>query len=141
MLLLILILHKLAVVDQRFKDQLNGFNIAFDSTASIKLVDYVANHLTYETKAASEQLAVLSEIYYDKGWNAYVDGKPVPHFRVNYVLRAMRIPAGNHKVEFRFEPTVYITGERIALAGSIILLLLFAGISFRELKVSGKENS
>ena len=128
-----------AIVDQRFKEQLNGLNIVYDSTATIKLVEYKANDLVYESNAASEQLAVLSEIYYDKGWNAYLDGKLVPHMRVNYVLRAMRVPAGKHKIEFKFEPGVYRNGERIALAGSVILLLLFAGVSFKELTSGNKE--
>jgi len=126
-----------AIIDERFKEQVNGLNINFDSTASIKLVDYRANNLVYETKTSSDQLAVLSEIYYDKGWNAYLDGQLVPHMRVNYVLRAIKVPAGTHKIEFKFEPAVYRNGERIALAGSIILILLFAGIGFRELKGTG----
>ncbi len=129
-----------AIVDQRFKDQLEGFKITPDSTASIKLVDYLPNHLTYQSQSTTDQLAVLSEIYYDKGWNAFVDGKSVPYFRANYVLRAMKVPAGNHKIEFKFEPSVYINGERIALAGSVILLLLFVIIAVRELKSpSAKE--
>lgn len=123
-----------AIVDQRFGDLLQGFNPVFDSTAVIRHTDYKPNHLTYETETASEQLAVFSEIYYDKGWKAFIDGQPVPHFRVNYVLRAMRIPAGKHKLEFKFEPAVYYTGEKIALAGSVLLLLLSSGIGFRELK-------
>jgi len=123
-----------AIVDQRFKDQLEGLNINFDSTAAIKLTAYKANQLTYQSEAASEQLAVLSEIYYDKGWNAYLDGKLVPHLRVNYVLRAIRVPAGKHTIEFKFEPAVYRNGERIALTGSILLILLFSGVVFREIK-------
>ncbi|MFM7078589.1 MAG: YfhO family protein, partial [Bacteroidota bacterium] len=123
---------KMAIVDKRFSKELDGLKIAFDSTATIKLVDYRANRLQYDTRAQTEQLAVFSEIYYDKGWNAFIDGKPAPHFRVNYVLRAMRIPAGDHKIEFRFEPSTYYTGEKIALAGSLILLLAFAGIMVRE---------
>ena len=85
---------------------------------------------------------MFSEIYYDKGWNAYVDGKPMPHFRANYVLRAMRIPSGKHTVEFKFEPSTYYTGEKISLAGSVLLLLLFAGGVFMELRKhpSGKKN-
>lgn len=123
-----------AIVDKRFGDQLQGFTPVYDSAAVVRHTDYKPNHLTYETETASEQLAVFSEIYYDKGWKAFIDGQPAPHFRVNYVLRAMRIPAGKHKVEFKFEPAVYYTGEKIALAGSIILLLLVAGISIKELK-------
>ena len=125
-----------AIVDQRFSKNIEGLKIAFDSTATIKLVDYRANRLTYEASAQSEQLAVLSEIYYDKGWKAFIDGKEVPHIRVNYVLRALRVPAGNHKIEFRFEPEVYFTGEKIALAGSLLLILAFVGVSVREFRQS-----
>ena len=99
--------------------------------------DYKPNHLTYKSEAATEQLAVFSEIYYEKGWNAFIDGKPAPHFRTNYVLRAMRIPAGKHIIEFKFEPKVYYTGEKISLAGSVLLLLLFAAGVFVEVKKSG----
>jgi uncharacterized membrane protein YfhO len=125
---------KTAIVDKRFNKELEGLKINFDSTASIKLVDYRANRLQYDTRSKSEQLAVFSEIYYDKGWKAFIDGKPAPHFRVNYVLRAMRIPSGEHKIEFRFEPVTYYTGEKIALAGSLILILAFAGIMTREIR-------
>jgi hypothetical protein len=123
-----------AIIDKRFEGKLEGLQMQYDSTATIKLVDYRANRLQYQTSALSEQLAVFSEIYYDKGWKAYVDGKEVPHIRVNYVLRAMRIPAGQHKVEFKFEPEVYYTGEKIALAGSLLLILAFVGISVREFR-------
>jgi uncharacterized membrane protein YfhO len=73
---------------------------------------------------------VFSEIYYQPGWNAYLDGKPVDHFRCNYVLRGMKAPAGNHKVEFRFEPTHYYTTDNIAMVGSIVLVLLIGGLLF-----------
>ncbi len=123
-----------AIVDQRFKNQLDGLTINFDSSATIILTDYKANHLTYQSSTNSDQLGVFSEIYYDKGWNAYLDGKEIPHFRVNYVLRAMKVPSGKHKIEFKFEPAVYRNGERIALAGSVLLILLFAGVAFKEIK-------
>jgi len=123
-------------IDQRFKDYMNGFNPNFDSAGTIKLLSYLPNDLQYESTCSAEQFAVFSEIYYDKGWNAYVDGKQLPYIRVNYVLRGMRIPAGNHKIEFKFEPTVYITGEKISLASSAILILLFAGVLFLEIKKS-----
>ncbi len=131
-----------AVIDKRFEKELQGFSPVFDSLATIKLTQYKANHLTYETQAATEQLAVFSEIYYDKGWNAYTDGKPAPHLRVNYVLRAMRVPAGKHTIEFKFEPRVYETGEKISLAGSFLLIGLFLFAAFREFKKpAGTNNS
>lgn len=120
-----------AVVDERFKSELDGFAKNADYSASIKLTDYKPNHLMYESKAKSEQLAVFSEIYYEDGWNAYVDGVVKPHFRVDYILRAMRVPAGNHKVEFKFEPQKYHTRQTITLVFS---LLLFGFLVFSILK-------
>lgn len=108
------------VVDERYKAQLEGFTPKADNSATIKLTDYRTNHLTYESNAASEQLAVFSEIYY-KDWNAYIDGELKPHFTGDWVLRAMRIPAGKHTVEFKFEPVKYYTGEKIALASCLLL--------------------
>jgi membrane protein YfhO len=123
-------------IDDRFKDYMNGFKLNYDASATIKLQSYLPNDLKYESNSGSEQFAVFSEIFYDKGWNAYVDGKEMPHIRVNYVLRGMRIPAGNHKIEFKFEPKVYATGEKIALVSSALLILVFAGIVFLEIKKS-----
>ena len=116
-----------AVYDKRFASQFEGRMISKDTTATISLTDYKPNHLTYKSQTVSDQLAVFSEIYYDKGWNAYIDGKPAPYFRANYVLRAMIVPAGSHTIEFKFEPKVYATGEKIAYASSILLVLLALG--------------
>ncbi len=81
-----------AVIDDRFSKYIDGFTPSFDSTALIKLIKYAPNNLQYQVNTNKDQLAVFSEIYYDKGWNAYVDGTLTPHFRVNYVLRGMVIP-------------------------------------------------
>jgi hypothetical protein len=125
---------KTAVVDKRFSEMLSGFAFAPDSTASIKLNSYEPNRLTYISEARTEQLAVFSEIYYDKGWKAFIDGKPADHFRANYVLRAMRIPAGKHEIEYRFEPKVFFIGEKISFASSLLLILLLLGFSGNELR-------
>ena len=119
--------EKLAVIDKRFAEQLSGFQPTSDSTATIYFLEYKPNYLKYETEASKEQLAVFSEIYFANGWNAYIDGELQPHWRANYVLRSMRIPAGNHEVEFKFEPEVYATGEKMSLAGSILLVLFVIG--------------
>jgi hypothetical protein len=94
----------LAVVDNRFADQLAGLTVSADSTAAIALESYAPNHLVYGYTASKPGLAVFSEIYFANGWNAYVDGELQPHFRANYVLRAMKLPEGQHSVEFKFEP-------------------------------------
>jgi len=123
-----------AIVDKRYESYLAGFNPQPDSAGKITFVSYEPNYLVYDFTAANEQFVIFSEIFYDKGWNAYVDGAKMPHIRVNYVLRGMRVPAGRHKIEFRFEPDSYITGEKIALASSGLLLLAFMGILVMEVK-------
>ncbi|MCB0395313.1 MAG: hypothetical protein KDD36_01590 [Flavobacteriales bacterium] len=129
----------LAIVDQRFKDQLSGFAPGKDPGATISLTSYKPNELIYASHSTKEQLAVFSEIYYAEGWNAYVDGQLSPHFRANYVLRSMRVPAGDHTVAFRFEPRVYPVGESISLACSGLLLLLCVGYGWKTLGHSRKE--
>ncbi len=93
-----------------------------DSLASIRLDKYLPNHLTYKTNSDTNQFAVFSEIFYKNGWNSYVDGVKTPHYQVNYVLRGMNVPKGNHTIEFKFEPKVITTGTTISL---IFYLLLF----------------
>jgi hypothetical protein len=105
-----------------------------DSLASINLVDYKPNYLKYQSNNSNDGFAVFSENYYAQGWNAYIDGKIVPHIRVNYILRGLQIPAGDHTIEFKFEPGVIKTGSTIAMASSIVLLLLLFGGLFIEIK-------
>ena len=95
-----------------------------DSLATIKLSNYKPNYLVYISKNTNNSLAVFSEMYYKNGWNAYIDGKIAPYLRANYVLRAVEIPAGNHKIEFKFEPQVVKTGSIIALISFIIMIIL-----------------
>lgn len=131
-----------AVVDKRFADQLTGLNIQSDSSNSIKLLTYAPNKLVYESNASSDQLAVFSEIYYEKGWKATIDGQPAPHFRCDYILRGMKVPAGKHTIEFKFEPEVVAKGESISLMASIILyggIVIIGGLGF--VKSKKKEDS
>ncbi len=121
-----------AVVDRRFSDQIEGKKFVKDKNGSITLTEYQPNYLKYSTKASTEQLAVFSEIYYDKGWNAYIDGKEAPHFRADYVLRGMVLPGGEHTVEFKFHPQSYYTGNKISLASSILLILAVIGFGLTE---------
>ena len=125
---------KTAFVDKRFKEHLAGKSFEKDTSASITLTSYDPNHLVYKSNTSKEQLAVFSEIYYPHGWHAYIDGKPADHFRVNYVLRAMVVPEGEHKIEFKFEPDLYYTGENIALASSILLIILVLGGLYLEVR-------
>lgn len=105
-----------------------------DSLASIKLTEAKPNYLKYQSSNPNEGFAVFSEIYYKDGWNAYIDGDLKPHNRVDYVLRGMSVPKGQHTIEFKFEPEVVKTGSSIALGSSILLGLLILGGLFFEFK-------
>ncbi|RZK81200.1 MAG: hypothetical protein EOO92_05445 [Pedobacter sp.] len=110
-----------AVVHESFKDLIgNPSNI--DSTATIKLQSYHPDHLSYTYKSNTEAIAVFAEIWYEKGWNAYLDGNKIPYFRANYVLRAAKLPAGSHQFEFKFEPASYLVGDKISLFASVLLV-------------------
>ena len=122
------------IIDKRYSDKLTGMSPSSDTSATIVLTKYKPNDLTYSSKSSTERIAVFSEIFYDKGWNAYVDGKKSDYFRADYVLRAMRIPSGTHTVEWKFEPEVYTTGERISFAGSLALLLVMGMVVYTEVK-------
>jgi len=128
-----------ALVDKRFESLLQDINPGKDSLASVQMVNYAPNHLEYQFKGDNDQLVVFSEIYYPKGWNAYLDGEKTDYFRTNYVLRGMIVPGGEHKIEFKFEPDSYTTGNNISLASSLILLLALSGIVFFEVKKSKRK--
>ena len=125
--------NEMVIIDQRFASFVEDSNYNIDGS-SIDLDIYKPNYLKYTAKTQFPALAVFSEIYYKDGWNVYVDGEKSDYFRANYVLRAMQVPAGNHTIEFKFEPKVYKIGEGISLASSIILILLLVFVSFKELK-------
>lgn len=111
-----------AITTDKFKQELK-LKDNYTGEGSIQLKSYEPNKLVYESNCKSEEFAVFSEIYYPKGWNAYVDGKPQAHLEVNYVLRGMVLEPGKHSIEFKFEPKTYQTGNTIALIGSVLLLI------------------
>ena len=125
---------KEAIIDERFRNVVGNFQIPNDSLSTIELTEYKPDQLTYRSETTGDHLAVFSDIYYDKGWNAYVDGELHPHFRVNYVLRGMIIPQGNHEIKFKFEPKSYVAGRRISLISSSLLILLTLSVLWIELK-------
>jgi hypothetical protein len=116
------------VVDKKFAAQLPKNSFLPDSTASIELLEYQPAYLKYTSKAHSEQLAVFSEVYYKNGWKAFIDGKPVEHFRGDWILRAMNVPAGEHVIEFRFEPDTHYLLANIGSIASLIMIFGFVGI-------------
>jgi hypothetical protein len=123
------------VVNQKeFGTQLKNTIFVKDSLATIKMISYKPNHLKYSSSNPNLGLAVFSEMYYADGWNAFIDGKKVSHFRADYALRAMEIPSGKHTIEFKFEPQVVKTGSTIALISSILMLFLLIGGVYMERK-------
>ncbi len=122
-----------AVIDERFKDLLSGFipgKFPEDSLSStIQLTSYSPNQLIYKYKTERERIAVFSEIYYPAGWSAKIDGQPVEIFRVNYILRALRVPAGEHEIEFNYMPESIEKGATYSsIASGILIILLVLGI-------------
>jgi len=96
-----------------------------NETNEIKLISRKANQLIYSSKTDSNQFAVFSEAFYNNGWQAYVDNKPVSHFKVNYLLRGMEMPKGTHEIKFEFKPAVINTGFYLSLLSYLIFISLF----------------
>lgn len=123
---------KEAVMNKKFADKLGSLEQITDTLTkgSIALTSYAPDHLKYSSATDKARLAVFSEIYYPKGWTATIDGKAADILQVNYVLRGLVIPAGDHKVEFVFDPESFQKGKNVALIGSILVLLALAGGAF-----------
>ncbi len=123
---------KTAIIHNEFKNIISGSEYNSNGN-TISLIDYKPNHLTYTANCQSKGLAVFSEIYYKDGWNAYIDGNEVEYARANYILRALEIPKGQHKVEFKFEPTTFNIGNIInVLAFCVMLALLGAAVFLKK---------
>jgi hypothetical protein len=116
-----------AIVRNTFASQIQGLQPGRDSGAEVKLAKYGLNEISYTSHNSREGLAVFSDIYYPLGWKAYVDGKETPIIRANYVLRALRLPAGDHKIDFKFHPQKFYTGNTIAGISSFLLYALIIG--------------
>lgn len=115
-------------------EMLTSKTFIVDSTAAIQLTEYSPNHLKYQSNNPNDGFAVFSEMYYENGWISSIDGKEVPHYKVDFALRGMEVPKGKHIIEFKFEPQVIKTGSTIALTSSILLGLLILGGLFYEFK-------
>jgi len=116
-----------AVVNTKNYPSLTKHRYEVDSLAQIELLDHRPDRIRYRSSNAEDGFAVFSEMYYPHGWKAFIDGEPREHYRVDYALRGMRVPAGEHQIEFRFEPEVVKSGSRIALASNILLALILLG--------------
>lgn len=130
--------RKTAVIRTTFKDKLGGATtFQKDSAAQIKLAQYGLNDISFTSSNSKEGLGVFSDIYYEKGWKAYVDGNETPIVKANYVLRAIKIPAGNHKIEFIFHPDSFYNGDKLAIVSCILLLGIAVGAIVQGVR---KEN-
>jgi uncharacterized membrane protein YfhO len=100
-----------------------------DTTGTIALTSYKPDDMTYQSNANGVRLAVFPEVYYNDhlGWDAYIDNQKVEHIRVNWLLRGLKVPAGKHTIEFKFEPQTFANGEKITMATSIGLLIFVIG--------------
>ena len=123
-----------AIIDVRFEELVGDFQPQIDTSANLELMEYKPNQLTYNYQSSLDQLVVFSDIYYDKGWKAYIDDELFPHFRVNYILRGMIIPAGTHQILFTFEPYSYDISRKIAFASSSFFVLLILGMLGLEIR-------
>jgi len=121
-------LRQVAVVNREFEELVSDRLRHDEVSGTVELTEYRPNHMTYDVKLDQAALVVFSEVYYEGGWNAYIDGEPVPHLRANYILRALPVEAGEHTVEFDFVFEPFEKGEKISLAGSLLLILLFLGL-------------
>jgi hypothetical protein len=106
----------------------------YNNQGSIKLTDYKPNELTYAADVSGEALAVFSEIYYEDGWKVTIDGDPASYLRVNYFLRGVKLPAGEHTVVFTFKPQTYYAGSQVMLVSSILVLVILIGGLAYELR-------
>lgn len=112
------ITKKTAIINVEDKKYFNDKKIMQDSTANIQLTKYQANEIELKTQSKTPQLAVISEIYYPKGWKMLMDEKEVPYIKADYLLRAVYVPAGNHQIRMIFEPEVIQRGK------------LYSGVAF-----------
>jgi hypothetical protein len=111
-----------AVVDEASKSKISFTPVA-DSTGSIRLIKNDNDIITYQSSSKTNQFAVFSEIFYDRGWKAYIDNKEAPIIQTNYVLRGLAIPAGTHNIRFEFKPASYYQSSKFAIAGSVLIWL------------------
>ena len=118
-------------VVEKIHADLISTNTVIDSSASVKLLSYHPEKLEYEYNSSTESNVAFSEVYYDKGWNAYIDGEPVDHYRLNYILRGLKVPAGKHQIVFEFKPATYALGKTLSTSfGSIIYILIALSLFF-----------
>jgi len=128
-----------AVLDAKFSTFVKDFIPAKDTSASITFLSYTPNALEYKSNATKDGIVVFSEIYYPYGWKVFIDDKPVEHFRVNYTLRALNVPAGVHHIRFEFDPDTIKKAEPIAFICIFILYgTILGGIGYGIIRYGRK---
>lgn len=133
--------HEVAIIRDNFKSQLSDAGIGKDSGATVKLTKYGLNEISFESSNSKDGVAVFSDMYYPYGWKAYVDGKETPIAKADYVLRALRVPAGKHKIEFKFHPNSFYTGNTISLVSSLLLIVACGGALFQLFRTKKEGNN
>lgn len=127
-----------AIVGEEVADEVSS--LQYSGKGSIELVSYLPNELKYQVSADENQFLVISEIYYPDGWKAYLDGEEIEIHRVNYLLRGLEIPSGNHELVMKFEVPMFHTTNTIALTGSLILFLLITGAFVKDFILNRRNN-
>lgn len=121
-------LHSEAVIDKSFVDEISSLTPGLPAEREIVLTQYTPKELFYSYSSSTPGSVVFSEIYYPYGWKVYIDDKPTSHYRVNYMLRAMDVPAGNHTIHFIFDPDSVRKGDCLAIFFIILMYAISLGI-------------
>jgi len=127
-----------AIVEQDEKNKISSAPV-FDSSAKIQLIKNDNDIITYSSSSNNNEFAVFSEIYYNRGWEAYIDNKEVPIIRTDYVLRGLSIPAGNHNIRFEFKPASFYSSKTIETIASAIIWLLIIAALFVAIRKNNKQ--
>ena len=131
----ILALETLDFRNKAISKDLEPKNYILDNSSSVELLEKSSNYLKYKINNNNDGFVVFSEIFYPYGWVSTIDGMETPHHRVNYILRGIQVPNGEHIIEFRFDPQVVKTSSKISLASTsifILLIVLFGYLKFRK---------
>ena len=126
-------MSKQVVVNKKFQPLLGSVAPGTGNASKIALKSYSPNQLVYSYSGKGNEIAVFSEIYYPKGWNAYIGDKLVPYFQANYVLRALVLSEGTYDITFKFEPISYRLGKQISMASSLLLLLFIGFVLYKNI--------
>ncbi len=122
-----------AILDESSKQNLTA-NPVRDSSASIKLLYNDNDIVQYQSSSKHTEFAVFSEVYYDAGWVATIDGKESPIIRTNYVLRGLQVPAGDHRIVFEFKPASFYNSTKAAIGASAVIWLMLIGAAIATLR-------